>query len=203
MTAAQKLTAEQGKTLLRIARGAIARAFSHKEVEIPHEQWLKDKAGIFVTVHNPDDSLRGCIGYTESVMSLRETVKNAAVQAAFHDPRFEPVKENEVDRLKIEITILTKPEEIIVSEPRELLKKVIIGRDGLIAKYGPYSGLLLPQVPVAENWDVETFLGQTCWKAGLDPSSWLDKKTKFFKFEGQIFAETKSGAVVEKKMMRR
>ena len=99
----------------------------------------------------------------------------------------------------IEITILTEPELMIVNNPKDYLNLIKIGRDGLIIKKGFFSGLLLPQVPVEQNWNKEDFLSNICLKANLSSDSWLDKNTQIFKFQGQIFSElTPNGEIREK-----
>ncbi|MBU4502657.1 MAG: TIGR00296 family protein, partial [Nanoarchaeota archaeon] len=76
-----------------------------------------------------------------------------------------------------------------------------IGRDGLIAEAGFYRGLLLPQVPVEQEWDKETFLSHTCMKAGLMPDAWLDKRTKIYKFQAQVFSEASpNGEIKEREL---
>ncbi|ODS42877.1 MAG: TIGR00296 family protein, partial [Candidatus Altiarchaeales archaeon IMC4] len=90
---------------------------------------------------------------------------------------------------------------VAVENPRDYLKEIKIGRDGLIAERGPFRGLLLPQVPVEWGWGVEEFLSQTCMKAGLSPTALLDRDTKIYRFSAQIFAEEiPCGNVVEKRI---
>ena len=103
------------------------------------------------------------------------------------DPRFPSVDESELDSLDYEITVLTKPQVIEVEKPIDYLDNIIIGKDGLIVERGFYRGLLLPQVAPEHNMDKEEFLSHTCMKAGLRPDAWLDKNTKVYKFQGQIF----------------
>lgn len=134
--------------------------------------------------------LRGCIGYIEAIAPLAEIVKMAAVAAAFSDPRFQPVSKEEINDILIEVTVLTKPEEIRVENRKDLPKVIKVGRDGLIVEKGIlYSGLLLPQVPMEYCWDEETFLAETCLKAGMSPNCWLDQRVKVKRFEGIIFRE--------------
>jgi uncharacterized protein (TIGR00296 family) len=122
-------------------------------------------------------------------MPLKEAIVDSA-KSATRDPRFPPLSENELDNIIIEVTILTQPELIEVSQPKEYLSHIEIGRDGLIAEQGFFKGLLLPQVPVEQHWNKEEFLSHTCMKAGLIPDAWFDNNTKIFKFSGQIFSET-------------
>jgi len=96
-----------------------------------------------------------------------------------------------------EVTVLTPPVKIDVSDPTEYLKKIKVGRDGLIIRHSFSSGLLLPQVPVEYGWNVEEFLQHTCEKAGLSRDTWKNESVKIEKFEGIIFKEeTPNGAIV-------
>jgi len=117
------------------------------------------------------------------------------------DPRFPPLEIDELDRIIIEVTVLTKPEVIKVDDPKDYVEHIKIGRDGLIVEQGFYKGLLLPQVPVEQGWDKEEYLSHTCMKAGLMPDAWFDKSTKIYRFSGQIFTETvPDGEIKEKKI---
>ncbi|MCD6571723.1 MAG: TIGR00296 family protein [Thermoplasmata archaeon] len=197
------LTINDGEKAVKLAREIVER-YTRKE-ELPklenYSGAFDEKRGVFVTINTyPTHNLRGCIGIPEPIMPLKNAIKEAAVSAT-HDPRFPPLKENELEKIVIEITILTKPQLVKVNKPQEYLEKIKIGRDGLIAEQGFYRGLLLPQVPVEQGWDVEEFLSHTCWKAGLPFDAWFDENTKIYKFEGQIFTEVKpKNGIVEKKI---
>ncbi|MEE9224169.1 MAG: TIGR00296 family protein, partial [Thermoplasmata archaeon] len=115
--------------------------------------------------------------------------------------RFPRLTSEELDRVTIEVSILTSPEQIEVSKATEYPKRIKIGNDGLIVEKGPYRGLLLPQVAVERKWNEEEFLSQTCMKAGLPPDAWLDKDTKIFKFNSRIFGEISPGGEVEEKTL--
>lgn len=162
---------------------------------------FKDKQGAFVTIHTyPDHDLRGCIGIPLPVMSLCDAIAEGAASAT-RDPRFSPLATKELDDIVVEVTILSPPELIKINKPEEYLKNIAVGRDGLIVEQGFYKGLLLPQVPVEQDWDNEEFLSNTCIKAGLTPDAWFDKQTKVYKFSGQVFTEIKPrGEVKEKKL---
>jgi hypothetical protein len=99
------------------------------------------------------------------------------------------------------VTILTKPEVIKVKQPQEYPSHIKIGKDGLIVEQGFYKGLLLPQVPIEQEWNTEEFLSHTCMKAGLLPDAWFDKDIKISKFSGQIFTETKPKGQVKEKCL--
>ncbi len=142
---------------------------------------LKEKRGAFVTLH-VDGDLRGCIGYPLPVKPLDETIIEMALAAATQDPRFEPLRAHELKRLKIEISVLGLPEP--VADPG----LVRVGSHGIIVSKGFAKGLLLPQVPVEQGWDRETYLRHGCLKAGLPPEEWKNG-AKLEVFTAQVFSE--------------
>lgn len=145
----------------------------------------------------PDRELRGCIGYPEPIMPLAEAITDSAVSAASRDPRFDPVTAKELSRIVVEVSLLTPPELVKVKSPADYLSTIIIGRDGLIADNGFGRGLLLPQVPVEQGWDVHEFLDHTCMKAGLPAAAWAEKGTRLYRFTAEIFDEREPGGNVE------
>jgi uncharacterized protein (TIGR00296 family) len=185
---------------VRIARQAVeAEANGATKGHVDAPETFQEKRGVFVTLNSyPDHLLRGCIGFPEPIFSLASAILQAG-QHACHDPRFDDLQPDELDRIVIEVTILTVPEEIKIADRKGLPQVVEIGKDGLIAEFGPYRGLLLPQVPVEWGWDAEEFLGQTCMKAGMSPDMWLDKRTRFYKFGGEIFGEQTPRGRIERK----
>lgn len=185
------LDSKQGNYLIEIARKSILSAFDSKEIrdyDLKLDKELKEKRGVFVTL-NLNNELRGCIGFPNPIMPLYKAVMEAARAAAFEDPRFTPLTKEESKELKIEISVLTKPEEIKESKPEHISKDVNVGKDGLIIEYSGFTGLLLPQVAKEYKWNAEKFLEQTCIKAGISPKSWKNKSCKIYKFQAQIFTE--------------
>jgi AmmeMemoRadiSam system protein A len=184
------LTKQQGKKLIELAKKTISSRFDGKELKISDElkKEFSEKKGAFVTL-TIDKELRGCIGIVEAIYPLWQTIMHAAESAAFGDPRFSPLKKEEIGRIKVEISVLTKPEFINISKAEDYLKKIKIGKDGLIidGRYG--KGLLLPQVAVEYVWDVRQFLEHTCEKAGLNRNAWNEPDNKIYKFQAQIFTE--------------
>lgn len=146
----------------------------------PPTDKLKEHLGAFVTL-KIRGRLRGCIGNVQGSGELFRTVWNMAQSAAFQDPRFPPLSEEEFAQVEYEISILSPIE--VCPDP----EKVEVGRHGLIMSRGGRSGLLLPQVPVEWNWDRETFLAQTCTKAGLPRTAWKEPDTTIFWFEAVVF----------------
>ncbi len=180
------ISAEDGKSLLKIARDSISLCFSGKEQAIPSEAKKKfsEYAGAFVTI-TIDGELRGCIGFTEPVFMLWEAVSSAARAAAFEDPRFPELNEEELANAKIEVSVLSRPE--LIEEPYE--SKIKIGKHGLIAEKGEYIGLLLPQVFTEYSADAKKALEMTCEKAGLNPNAWKESSCRIYRFSAQIFSE--------------
>lgn len=179
-----------GKMLLKIARETIELWVKEKEKIHPqnYPEKFNEKTGVFVSIHTKSGELRGCIGYPEPAYPLIEALVDAAISAC-GDPRFEPVNSEELEQLAIEVSVLTKPELIIVKNLNEYRKKIKIGKDGLIIESGFHRGLLLPQVAVEWEWTAEEFLSSTCQKAGLPPDAWLDENTKIYRFGAVVFRE--------------
>ncbi len=180
------LTDAEKKTLLELARSTIeARVKGTPKPSFDGNGGaLSANSGAFVTIHNEDGSLRGCIGTFASPNPLFKTIMDMAVSAATGDPRFVPLDKTELDGVWIEISILSPLKEIAdVSE-------IEIGRHGLYIIKGAHRGVLLPQVATEHGFDRREFLRQTCLKAGLKPDSWKENVT-IFTFEAEIFREEK------------
>ena len=192
------LSKSDGKELIKLVRNTVEDYFKNKKLKIK-ETKFKEKRGIFVSIHTfPDHELRGCIGYPYPIISLGEAIQKASISAAFQDPRFPSLIQDELKRVVFEVSILTEPKIIKVKTSSDYLKKIEIGKDGLMIEHGFFKGLLLPQVATQYRWNVETFLEHLCMKAGLIVDMWLDTKTKIYKFQTQIFAEREpSGEVIQ------
>ena len=199
MTKDIQLSDSDGAFLVKTARKAVTgflSSGSKLKLESEREEKFSFNSGVFVTLNNPD-GLRGCIGFPMPEKKLSHAIIEGAIAAATEDPRFPSVKTNELNDIVFEVTVLTPPVEIDVSDPTEYLKKIKVGRDGLIIRHSFSSGLLLPQVPVEYGWNVEEFLQHTCEKAGLSRDTWKNESVKIEKFEGIIFKEeTPNGAIV-------
>lgn len=153
--------------------------------EIAHEfqvesETLQEKRGAFVTLKK-DGRLRGCIGYIEAKKPLYRTVEEMAIASAFNDPRFAPLKRDELKHLTLEISVLS-PLKIIKD-----IEEIKVGVHGLYIVKDYRSGLLLPQVAIEHKWDRLTFLEETCYKAGLSPNAWKDQDTKIYIFSADVF----------------
>ncbi|MGM5484985.1 MAG: AmmeMemoRadiSam system protein A [Nanobdellota archaeon] len=182
---------EDKKKLLNHARASINSFFDHKEVVTPQDldEVLSRKSGVFVTLKK-NGELRGCIGYTEPFYPLMEGVKNAAHAAAFNDPRFDPVEKEELDKINIEISVLTEPELLEAENPEDYPKNIRIGTDGLIlkAKDGR-GGLLLPQVAEEQGWDAKQFLEHLGKKASINKDAWKNPANDIYRFQVEHFDE--------------
>ncbi len=191
----------EGELAVRTVRSAVEVEVLGKEpLKLDMPDGFREKRGVFVTLNtHPGGELRGCIGYPEPMFSLGRGLIKAA-QGACHDPRFPPLRSEELDSVLVEVSVLTPPHEILVDR-KDLPGAIRVGRDGLIVEMGPFRGLLLPQVPVEWDWDEESFLCHTCMKAGLTPDSWLDPQTRIFSFQGEIFSEKEPGGGVIRKVL--
>jgi AmmeMemoRadiSam system protein A len=171
------------KELLRIARATLREFLTSGYLPpgAPHRKPLLRPAGAFVSVH-VETSLRGCMGRVEADQPLYLTVEELTVAAATRDPRFEPIRLEEVRQAKLEISILSP----VVPGTIEAIE---IGKHGLMVTRGPRRGLLLPKVAVEHGWDAERFLDETCGKAGLAPGAWRQAGTRLELFTADVFAE--------------
>ena len=172
---------EERQLLLRLAHQSIAATLENRQLDLtPPNEHLSELRGAFTTLHRYG-KLRGCIGYVLPTQSLYRTVSETARAAAFDDPRFEPVTLQEARDLKIEISVLSHLQPIAPED-------ILVGKHGLVVIQGSRRGLLLPQVPVEWRWDRETFLQQTCIKAGLAPDAW-QRGAELQAFTAEVFGE--------------
>ena len=182
--APEEYTQQERALLLRLVHQAIDGALRGERVpadpppaSYPH---LAERRGAFVTLHL-EGMLRGCVGFVQPTRGLYQTILEAALAAAFHDPRFLPVSEEEAPGLQVEISVLSPLKPIAPEE-------IIVGRHGLVVSRGSHRGLLLPQVAVEQEWDAPTFLEQTCFKAGLPADAWKRGAT-LQAFTAEVFGD--------------
>jgi hypothetical protein len=177
------LSDNQKHKLLEIARQSIEQHLSGEEIpDFDVDDQLNRPGAAFVTLEK-QDQLRGCIGFTQAVRPLYQTVSHCAVSAAVNDSRFPPVTAQELDSLHIEISVLTPLEKI--ASPDD----IDVGRDGLMITLGRHRGLLLPQVAAEYGWTTREFLAATCRKAGLPPDAWKNPDAIIYEFQALIFEE--------------
>jgi len=191
MVGKDKLTEEEGRCLLSVARQTIhQRLFSSEHQDLADSQVspkFSEKRGTFVTL-TIDGGLRGCIGHIIPQESLLEGIRINAINAAFQDPRFRPLSRKEWERVKIEISILTAPKALTYSDAEDLLDKLRPGIHGVIIKKGFHQATFLPQV-----WeqlpDKKEFLTHLCMKAGLEMDAWKKEKLEVSTYQVQAFEE--------------
>jgi AmmeMemoRadiSam system protein A len=176
---------EQRQTLLSIARESILSALERRTFSCvpPSSPALSEPRGVFTTLYamrGQHRQLRGCVGYAAPVAPLYRAVAETACAAAFEDSRFASVTKEEAGRIEISLSVLSL---LVPIHP----DAVEIGRHGLVISLGSRRGLLLPQVPVEHHWDRETFLGETCRKAGLPLDAWRRDAT-IEAFTAEVFS---------------
>lgn len=200
-----KLSLKEGESLVKLARNAIDHFLKTGEkLPVPKNvsRRLMQKCGVFVTLNYVEAGtkvLRGCIGYPEPTLPLVEATIDSAISSAANDPRFPPVTLNELDKIVVELSVLTPPQIIEVKTSKDYPSKIKIGSDGLIVERGWSKGLLLPQVPVEWHWNEEEFLSNCCIKAGLPPDCWVIEGTKIYSFQAIIFEEESPKGKVKRK----
>ena len=190
-----QLTPEQGAALVKLARQTLARHF-RRPIEpeaaktldaLLADRALEQRSGTFVTL-KIDNQLRGCIGSLSATVPLTDGVRDNAINAAFHDPRFSPLSQTELDRVQIEVSVLTEPVPLDYRDADDLLDKLRPGVDGVILKKGFASATFLPQV-----WDQlpkpEQFLTHLCMKAGLSGGQWRKGDLEIKIYQVQYFEE--------------
>jgi AmmeMemoRadiSam system protein A len=177
------LSESDRRSLLEWARCAVAEAVSlEKSVTAPPRSGVfAEKCGVFVTLR-ARGRLRGCIGSIEALEPLGDAIARCAASAALHDPRFSPVRAEELGALQIELSLLSLLEPVVP-------ENIEIGKHGLLISQGSKRGLLLPQVAVEHKFGREQFLEETCRKAGLHAKAWQEPETQIRAFVCEVFSE--------------
>jgi AmmeMemoRadiSam system protein A len=171
------------RAALQLARMAVVEAVSHRKLPdvFPREGVFAERHAVFVTLH-VRDRLQGCIGVIEAKEPLGEAIVRCAASAALEDPRFAPMKQEQLDELSIEISLLSPMEPI---DP----EAIEIGHHGLFVHLHAKRGLLLPQVAIEHRLTREQFLAETCRKAGLQREAWRDPEARLLGFTCEVFSE--------------
>ena len=187
------LDSHEKQLLLTVARRTMTAAVRNgpSTEELPPEIIALECAGAFVTLRR-SGRLRGCIGQIALKQATAELVAYSARAAALEDPRFEPVRVDELTEIEIELSILSPPEPVAPEQ-------VEVGRHGLIVSQGFLRGVLLPQVAIEHRWGSLRFLQETCVKAGLEPNAWTDPETHILAFTAQVFSESEIIGNIEMK----
>ncbi len=179
---------EERAILLHSAREAI-RALFDSEVQIPavdfnyYPELTRKNAGAFVTL-TKKSKLRGCIGYISSIKTLFDTVIDAAQNSAINDPRFPPLREEEISEIDIEVSILSPPFSF------QGYENIVIGKHGLLLDEEHFRSVLLPQVAVEHKFSVSDFLSALCEKAGLERSAWVSGTLDIKLFTAEVISES-------------
>lgn len=184
-TVPPEFSRDERKLLLHLAHDAIWASLDARELNVtPPTGHLEQRRGAFTTLHLRGH-LRGCVGYIVAAHAVWRTVAETAAAAAFDDTRFSPVTREEAAQLEIEISVLSPMFPICAED-------VVVGLHGLLITQGKNRGVLLPQVPIEQGWNRETFLDQTCVKAGLPPDAWR-KDATIEAFTAEVFGESDPG----------
>jgi len=190
------ISPEEQKILLGDARESIASKLEGRQPRYSQEaaksKVLREPCGAFVTLHKTDKtggddsegrSLRGCIGRMTASLPLIETVRAMAREAAFGDPRFPPLGQSELGQCHIEISALSPMS--VCPDPQQ----VKVGVHGLFLIRGGRSGVLLPQVPLEQGWNLQEYLDYICIKAGLPNKSYDAPDATLYTFTAVVFGE--------------
>lgn len=179
-----ELTDTDKREILLLARLSVIAAASSRALpeNVFKEGVLTEKCGTFVTLHTVSGKLRGCIGVFKTDKTLADVIIEMGAAAALRDTRFRPVTPEELGDITIEVSVLSPLRKI--TDPSE----VIVGEHGLYIIKGTFHGVLLPQVAVEHGFDRDTFLSETCMKAGLPPDEWR-KGAEIFVFTAEVFSE--------------
>ena len=178
------LNDEDRALLLKLARESVRAATAGRPLPLPPKgrPALEEPKGAFVTLHE-DGDLRGCIGLLQAFEPLASTVIEMAQAAAINDPRFPPLRENELDHTTLEISILSPFE---VTKPED----VEVGKHGVFITCRGRRGVLLPQVATEQGWNRETLLDHVCLKAGLPRNAWHGDDVVLERFSAEIIHDT-------------
>jgi len=180
----RELNAHEKQVLLAIARQAIILGVQSGQeyIEPREEKALNQRNGCFVTIKQ-NGQLRGCIGNFQSELPLFKEVAQMAQASAAKDPRFYPLKKEDLDNFNLQISVLSP------LHKTENIEDIEVGKHGIYIEKSFYRGVLLPQVATEHNWDRQTFLKQTCIKAGLPTDAWKADDADIYVFSAQVFGE--------------
>ena len=191
-----KLSPEMGEILIKTVRQTLETRLNGQQIHpldmdnIPSV--LKERGASFITL-TKRGQLRGCVGSIEATLPFIQDVQERAIGAGFEDPRFPPLTEAELPEIRIEVSLLTKPELLEYQSPDDLVKKLRPGIDGVILKHQYRRATFLPQV-----WEQlptpEIFLDRLCLKMGLDPAAWrtIHLQVEIYQVEKFVEAEPPS-----------
>ena len=196
-----KYSLDEGRRLVSAARSSIELflkdpRFEPEMIKSTLKEFSKPD-GVFVTLrHYPNEVVRGHAGFSEPVAPLGESLVEAAIAAAFGDQRFVPVSHRELDDLVIELDIISKMQKVNGEANR--IRRLSLGRDGIIIRHGTNKGIIMPEFPVRHKLSKQQVLEEACIHAKLPESYWKQPSVEVFYFTSQRFVEeTPSGRVNE------
>ena len=174
---------KNGYDLIRLSRLSILSFFAESKIEfdMSYKDLFHVKQGVFVTLYK-QGRLRGCVGQIYPLETLDLLVQKLAISSAFKDPRFKPLSIDEVEHIKIEISILSTP--VLLHD----ISMITLGSHGLVLVHKEGKAIFLPQVPIECNWSLDEFLIQLSLKAGLSEDGWLS--SELYYFSTQVFSES-------------
>lgn len=174
------LSEEERNEILELARQSVREAVTRQRLfaPIPNNGIFGLPCGVFVSLH-VRRKLRGCIGVIEAADPLGRSIAQCAATAALNDPRFAPMREEELEDAEIEVSVLSPLQKITEEE-------IEIGKHGLLIEQGMRRGVLLPQVATEHALDRRRFLEETCHKAGLPRDAWKNEATSISGFTCEI-----------------
>lgn len=190
------MTLDEGRAAVELARDTLEARVNGTRPSLAKRApaSFNEKRGVFVTLNEEvtgSRMLRGCIGYSDPIKPLGEAIRDVTVYAS-EDPRFpHPVVPDELDRIVVEVSVLTLPQDLVALKRRDIPSKIRLGIDGLIISNPYTNGIFLPQVATEQGWDQETYISEACSKAGLPMDAWLQEGTRVQVFQAEIFTESK------------
>lgn len=188
---APKLDPGVGQQLVELARATLetelrgSNELWYRLAAMPPSQRIDCQQAVFVTLKE-GGQLRGCVGQVEPQYPLLQAVVRSSLDAALHDRRFDPVSREELDRLSVEVTVLTVP------RPIPAASEIRLGVDGVILSARGRRALFLPQVATEQGWNLRQMLQALSEKAGLLPDAWSRDDARFSVFTGQVFSEAEA-----------
>lgn len=185
----RSLSEEEKRSALQLARTAVVETVTQRKLpgSIPRSGIFGERCGLFVTLH-VRGRLQGCIGVIEPDEPLGDAIVRCAASASLEDPRFAPVRAEQLGELSIEISLLSAAAPI---SP----EAIELGRHGLLVVLHGKRGLLLPQVAIEHHLTREQFLEETCRKAGLPREAWRDPGARLLGFTCEVFSDEKQTGV--------
>ena len=188
----QNFNTAERKQLIQLARAALKEAVTGSpSAQAKTNGWpakFREPRGCFVTLTKSGE-LRGCIGHIFPQEPLAQAIQENAQNAAIRDPRFPPVRREELNQLDLEISVLTEPQPLAFSSPEDLLAKLQPGKDGVVLKVNSRTATFLPQV-WSQLPDKATFLNHLSQKDGGAPDDWRRPGTQVLLYRVESFKDT-------------